>query len=87
MARRRARRSRRATIGKWSRNVVMGLVYLVTGAALLGVAGTAASSFAGMAKITILNQTLDLGVIPSIVLGFGSVLLFLKGVRKVGVSL
>lgn len=85
MARR--RKSRRATLGKWSRNTVMGLVYLAVGSAVLGVAGAVAQNFAGLATVQIANHTLDLGIIPSIAMAFGSVLMFLKGLRKIGVSL
>jgi len=87
LARRVRRKSRRATIGKWSRNTVMGLVYLGIGSAVLGVAGAVAQNFAGLATVTIANNTIDLGIIPSIAMAFGSVLMFLKGLRKIGVSL
>jgi len=83
----RRRKSRRATLGKWSRSTILGLVYLLLGASILGIAGMVINQFQGIATVTIANTTLDLGVIPSLALSFGSVLMFLKGLRKVGVSL
>jgi hypothetical protein len=84
-----SRRKRRhnLTLGKYSKEFVMGLVLMGLAATIMALAGATANALQGYLAFNVTigssTVTVDVGFIPPVVMTFGGLLLFLHGFRKV----
>ena len=70
------------SVGKILRGVPQGIIQLAVGTASLAVGSWATGQLSGYLSFTIGTTTIDIGMIPGVVLAFGGVLLFVSGLSK-----